>query len=56
MLKPIHMAKEGERTSTVSIMHLLNLPTEPISLDDIIVEFIPPRGGRELGAWKFGER
>lgn len=34
-------------------MHLLNLPTEPIPLDHIVIKFIPPRRGRELGAWVF---
>lgn len=45
-----------KRCPTVVIMHLLNLPTEPIPLHHIVVEFIPPRRGRESGAWVFGQR
>ena len=37
-------------------MHLLNLPAEPIPLHDIVVELVPPRRGRELGAGELGER
>lgn len=49
------MAKEWKRISTILIMHLLNLPTEPIPLDHIVVKLIPPRRGREFGAWEFGQ-
>lgn len=41
---------------TILIVHLLDLPTEPIPLHHIVIKLIPPRRGRELGAWKFGER
>lgn len=37
-------------------MHLLNLPTEPIPLHDIVVKLVPPRRGRELGTGELGER
>ena len=47
---------EVERGSpTILIVHLLNLPAEPIPLHHIVIEFIPPRRGRELGSWEFGE-
>ena len=42
--------------NTILIMHLLDLPTEPVSLHHIVIEFIPPRCCRELGAWEFGKR
>ena len=41
---------------TVLIMHLLNLPAEPIPLHHIVVKLIPPRRPREFGAWELGER
>ena len=40
---------------TILIVHLLDLPTEPIPLHHIVIKLIPPRRGCELGPWKFGE-
>ena len=40
---------------TVSIVHLLDLPAESIPLHDVVVEFVPPRRGREFGAGELCE-
>lgn len=37
-------------------MHLLDLPTEPVTLHHIVIELVPPRRGREFGAREFCER
>ena len=37
-------------------MHLLDLPAEPIPQHDVVVELVPPRRGRELGAGELCER
>ena len=40
---------------TVSIMHLLDLPAEPVPLHDVVVKLVPPSRGRESGAGELGE-
>ena len=45
-----------ENHITVLIMHLLDLPTEPIPLYHIVIKLVPPRRRREFRTRKFGER
>ena len=53
----IKVAKKKEEDHiTVLIMHLLDLPTEPVPLHHIVVELIPPRRRREFGTRELGER
>ena len=40
---------------TVSIVHLLDLPTESVPQHHIVVKLVPPRRGREFGAGELGE-
>ena len=46
----------GDVEFTVSIVHLLDLPTESVPQHDIVVKLVPPRRGREFGAGELGER
>jgi len=45
-----------ERRIAVSLMPFLNIPDIYSTFDNIVVELVPYRQGRKLGAWEFGER
>ena len=53
--QPAKELQERWTIFTISIMHLLDLPTESVPQHHIVVKLVPPRRGREFGAGELGE-